>query len=168
MTAPSPLVEKKPTVADIRWSWKKSGKWSATMNAKRIDNYPKDYWKWLMFNPNAVQREEAWTVSAILHELDHAAHAKALFDAWQKAGKKTGWDSFWLSHYGKWTEPAIAVGAQAGILGTLAGLPAKIKPSAIEFRAYTNQFINYFHKFSLNRNCASMSNKTTSKNTISS
>jgi hypothetical protein len=148
VTAPSPLIDKKPTVADIDWSWKKGGKWSATMDAKLVDNYPNDYWKWLTFNPGAVTREQAWTVSAILHELDHAAHAKALYDAWKKAGKKTGWDSFWLSHHGKWTEPAITVGASAGILGTLAGLPAKIQPSAIEFRAYTNQFINFFHKFS--------------------
>jgi hypothetical protein len=150
VTAPSPLVDKKPTVVDIRWTWKKSGKWSATTDAKRVDNYPNDYWKWLMFNPAAVTREQAWTVSAILHELDHAAHAKALYNAWKSAGKTTGWDKFWWSHYKKWTEPAITVGAQAGLLGTLAGLPAKIRPSAIEFRAYTNQFINFFHKFSSN------------------
>ena len=150
ITAPSPLIDKKPDKKDIKWSKTETGEWSAVTDPGLVDDFPDDYWKWLTFNPGAVKKDEAWTVSAIFHELDHAAHARTLYDEWKKT-KKPKWDDFWVGHLGKWTEPAIKVGANAGVIGVLEGLPKTIQPSAIEFKAYSDQFINFFHKLSIDK-----------------
>jgi len=91
-------VDKKPATGDIIWSWNKTGEYSATTDPKKVDKTPDDYWNWLTFNPGAVQKEEAFTISALLHELDHAAHARALYDEWKKAKskKKETWANFYL------------------------------------------------------------------------
>lgn len=152
VSAPAPLVDKKPVPGDILWSWTTTREYAATTDPKKVDKAPDDYWKWLQFNPGAVQKDEAFTVSTILHELDHAAHAKALYNEWKKATtkKKETWADFYLAHYTKWTEKEIKI-AKVGAVGALAGLPEKIRPSAIEFRAYANQFVNYFHKLSTDK-----------------
>jgi hypothetical protein len=151
VTAPAPLKDKKPSVDDIIWSSSSTVDYAATADPKKVDNYPDDYWKWLTFNPSAVQREEAFTASIVLHELDHAAHAKALYDEWKKAEKgKEKWDDFYISHYTKWTEEEMAL-QEVGLVSALAGLPKKISPSVIEFRAYANQFVNFFHKVSVDK-----------------
>jgi hypothetical protein len=148
VVAPAPLVNKVPDPKDIIWSWTATKEYAATTDPKKVDKAPDDYWKWLTFNPSAVQKDEAFTVSTILHELDHAAHAKALFDEWKKAKSKGKWEDFYLAHFGKWTEKELKL-ADAGLVSALGGLPEKLSPSAIEFRAYANQFVNFFHKVSL-------------------
>ncbi len=150
VTAPAPLLDKKPTTKDIRWSWKTGGKWGATVDPKLVDNHPGDHWKWILFNPSAVPKDETWTISAIVHELDHAAHALALYEAWKKEPKKPQWDTFYVNHFDNWTEKAIKVGEAAGVVGAIGGLPSKIRPSAIEFRAYTEQLVQFFHKYEHN------------------
>lgn len=148
VVAPAPLKNRVPDKKDIIWNWKVTKEYAATTDPKKVDKAPDDYWKWLTFNPAAVQSDEAFTVSTILHELDHAAHAKALFDEWKKAKGKGNWEDFYLAHYDKWTEKEIKL-PDSGVVGALGGLPEKLKPSAIEFRAYANQFVNFFHKVSL-------------------
>lgn len=151
VAAPAPLVDRKPKVKDINWNASATAAYAATTDPKKVDDHPDDYWKWLTFNPSAVHQDKAFTESIIFHELDHAAHAKALYDKWVEAGKDNGeWDDFYLSHFEKWTEKEITL-EQPGLVGALSGLPEKIAPSAIEFRAYANQFVNYFHKVSLDR-----------------
>jgi hypothetical protein len=152
ISAPSPLTDKKPTTADIIWNWASKKEYSATTDPNKVDQAPDDYWKWLAFNPSAVHDEEAFTVSIIFHELDHAAHARALYDAWKKSAEKGKgkWTDFYQTHFGKWTESPITV-EKAGVMSVLAGLPDKIQPSAIEFRAYASQLVNFFHKFSLDK-----------------
>lgn len=143
--APAPLVDKKPTTGDIQFTMTKTGVYDAFVDPKKVDNAPDDYWKWVFFNPSSVHDDEAFTVSLIAHELNHAAHVKALFDAWKQAGNKKGWDEFYLDHFQKWTEKPLNV-VKSGMVGALSGLPDKIEPSAIEFRAYTSQFVQFFHK----------------------
>jgi hypothetical protein len=151
LKAPAPLKDKMPAKADINWTWKSSKGYAATADPKKVDNSPDDYWKWLTFNPAALTKDEAYTTSTILHELDHAAHAKTLYEEWKKSAKKGDkWDDFYIKHYEKWTEKEITVD-KAGIIGALSDLPDKIAPSAIEFRAYTTQFVNFFHKVAIDK-----------------
>ena len=151
LTAPAPLKDKKPAKTDINWTWKSYKGTAATADPKKVDNSPDDYWKWLTFNPAALTKDEAYTTSTILHELDHAAHAKTLYEEWKKSAKKGDkWDDFYIKHYEKWTEKEITV-EKAGVIGALSDLPDKIAPSAIEFRAYTTQFVNFFHKVSVDK-----------------
>jgi len=151
LQAPAPLKDKKPAKADINWTWKSSKGYAATADPKKVDNSPDDYWKWLTFNPAALTKDEAYTASTIWHELDHAAHAKTLYDEWKKSAKKGDkWDEFYIKHYEKWTEKEIKV-EKTGVIGALSDLPDKIAPSAIEFRAYTSQFVNFFHKVSIDK-----------------
>lgn len=50
--------------------------------------------KWLTFNPGAVKKDEAWKISAIFHELDHAPrHYMTAGDSWVKI-KIPNWDDF--------------------------------------------------------------------------
>lgn len=146
----APLVDRKPSVSDIIWDWKQTGTYSAFVDPKKIDKAPDDYWKWITFFSSTIQKDEAFTVSVIFHELDHATHGKALYEEYTKASPKpkTKWEDFYLEHFARWTEPAINV-KQSGVAGALSGLPAKIEPSGIEFRAYVSQFVNFFHKVGL-------------------
>jgi len=151
ITVSAPLVDRKPTVKDIVWDWKETHQYSAFVDPKKIDKAPDDYWKWITFVPSSIQKDEAFTVSVIFHELDHAAHGKALFDEYQKASPKPklGWQDFYLEHFKQWTEPALKV-KESGTAGVLSGLPEKVEPSGIEFRAYVSQFVHFFHKVGLN------------------
>jgi hypothetical protein len=145
---PTPL---KPVIlksADVVFDWTKKVKWAATTDNKKISKEPKNYWKWITFNPYGVLREEVATVSGIAHELDHAAHGKTLYEQWKTApGKKTAWPDFWVAHTEKWEEPKIKL-TKIGVFSGLEGFPDKIAPSAIEFRAYASQFVSFFHKSS--------------------
>jgi Domain of unknown function (DUF4157) len=152
VSVPTPLKEKKPTTSDINWSWAAKRDYSATTDPNKVDAAPDEYWKWLSFNSSAIHDEEAFTVSIIFHELDHAAHARTLYDSWKKstAKDKGKWTDFYQDHYAKWTEAPIKL-EKPGMMAVLTGLPDKIQPSAIEFRAYANQFVNFFHKFSIDK-----------------
>jgi Domain of unknown function (DUF4157) len=144
---PAPLTAQTPTEADIRWSWSTNVDWSATTDPNRVDNYPSNYWQWLQFNPSVFDHSQTYAESIITHELDHAAHAKALYNAWTAAGARGSWDTYYQQHYQRWTERAIRV-SSPGLVGALSGLPSRIQPSVIEFRAYVRQLTNYFHRLS--------------------
>src|SRR5205807_853534 len=88
VTVSPPLVDRKPSVSDIIWDWKGTADYSAFVDPKKIDKAPDDYWKWISFQASTIHKDEAFTVSIIFHELDHAAHGKALFDEFQKASPK--------------------------------------------------------------------------------
>jgi hypothetical protein len=150
ITVSKPLVDRKPSLSDIIWDWKDKGEYSAFVDPKKIDKAPDDYWKWISFKPSSIHKDEAFTVSISFHEMDHAVHGKVLYDQYKKASPKPakGWEDFYLDHFAQWTEPAIQV-KESGMAGLLAGLPEKIQPSGIEFRAYVNQFLNFFHKVGL-------------------
>lgn len=153
ITAGSPLVDRKPTVADIRWDWKTDPQHphGAEMDGKLIDNHPNDYWKWIRFLPGAVKESGPLeTEETILHELDHASHAKMIYDNWLGPNSPGGhWDDYWVEHVTRWTEPAIVI--EGGLLKGIAGLPETIRPSAIEFRAYASDLVHNFHQVDRNR-----------------
>ena len=142
---PAPLTARTPTEADIRWSWPSNVDWAARANPNLVDNHPDNYWQWLEFNPSVFNHSQTYAESVLAHELDHAAHGKALFNAWTAAGSRGSWDAYYQRHFGQWTEPAISV-SSPGMVGALSGLPSRIQPSAIEFRAYVRQLTSYFHR----------------------
>ena len=148
VSVPAPLAARTPAEADIRWSWSSNVDWAARADPNRVDNHPDNYWQWLEFNPSVFNHSRAYAESVLAHELDHAAHARALFNAWTAAGSSGRWDTYYQQHFGRWTERAISVGSP-GMVGALSGLPSTIQPSVIEFRAYVRQLTSYFHRFSL-------------------
>jgi hypothetical protein len=144
-------IYKSPALKDIRWSWKLPGHWGALTDNRWIFRYATDSWKWFLFSPAAVNEDKAWTIGALVHELDHAAHGYQIFLKWKAKypkGNENAWKQYWVSHHGRFTEVPIKL-IQMGILSVLSGLPTKIRPSLIEFRAYANQFVKFFHKYSL-------------------
>ena len=144
-------IYKSPALKDIRWSWKLPGHWGALTDNRRIFRYATDSWKWFLFSPAAVNEDKAWTIGALVHELDHAALGYQIFLKWKAKYPKrneNAWKQYWVSHHGRFTEVSIML-TQMGVVSLLSGLPKKIRPSLIEFRAYANQFVNFFHKYSL-------------------
>lgn len=150
VTVSAPLVDRKPSVSDIIWNWTGTADYSAFVDPKKIDKDPGDYWKWITFKPSSIQKDQAFTVSVIFHEMDHAVHGKALYDLYQKASPKPkkGWADFYLDHFDLWTEAPIKL-KDSGMASALSGLPSQIQPSQIEYRAYVNQFVNFFHKVTI-------------------
>lgn len=153
VAAPAPLVNRNPTAADIRWSWDVNPQLphGAEAEGARVDNDPNDYWKWMKFMPGSVKASGPQpTEGTLRHELDHAAHAKALFESWRAAGSPgNDWNAYWLAHVNRWAEPALQT--QGGTLKAIAGLPASITPSLIELRAYTAQLVANFHRVERSR-----------------
>jgi hypothetical protein len=158
VSVPAPLVKRTPTINDIKFSVDTSrGQYHAYFNPNLVVDYPNNYWRCLRFFPSSVH-SEAWTMSAILHELDHAAHYKVLYDLWKKekggkiksrSEKRDEWKRFLTVHGSQWTEGSISSSFGAYQKVELEGLPSSIEPSLIEFRAYVNQFVHFFHKLNI-------------------
>ncbi len=143
VTPPAPLPALQPAPHDFAWEWSTARGFSAAADPNKVGASAKNFWNWLIFNPWTVHRDEAFTISIIAHELDHAAYLMNLRNTWIASGKKKAWADFYTKQKGKVPDAAYK---PSGPLAQLAGLPSTIDPSAIEFRAYTSMLVQYFHK----------------------